>query len=172
MLAVFIFALDYGLLFWAEQHVSSGTAAVMLATIPAFMALSEILFLRTRRLTLRLAIALLVGLAGVLVLVSHSLGLGEAPIDRRGAVALLVAGMSWSIASALTRKMTLPESKAMSSAAQMLCGGVFLLVASSVLGEFQHFHWYAVSGKVWWALVYHYNEHSWNHNASRRLAWP
>jgi len=154
LLAVFIFALDYGLLFWAEERVPSGTAAVMLATIPAFMALSEILFLRTQQLTFRLAMALLVGLAGVFVLVSHSLGLGEAPIDRRGAVALLVAGLSWSIASALTRKMTLPESKAMSSAAQMLCGGVFLLIASSALGEFHSFHWYSVSAKVWWALAY------------------
>src|SRR5277367_6249490 len=42
ILAVLIFVLDYGLLFWAEQRVPSGLAAVMMATIPAFMALSEI----------------------------------------------------------------------------------------------------------------------------------
>src|SRR6266851_3786084 len=47
VLAVLIFVLDYGLLFWAEQRVPSGIAAVMLATIPVFMALSEIIFLRT-----------------------------------------------------------------------------------------------------------------------------
>ena len=60
----------------------------MLATIPAFMALSEILFLRTQRLTLRLALALLVGIGGVSVLVSRSLSesFGEAPIDRAGAM--------------------------------------------------------------------------------------
>src|SRR5258708_6382223 len=58
MLATLIFLLDYGLLFWAEQRVPSGPAAVMMATIPVFMALSEILFLRTRRLTLRLVTAL------------------------------------------------------------------------------------------------------------------
>jgi len=46
-LAVLIFVLDYGLLFWAEQRVPSGIAAVMMATIPVFMALSEIIFLRT-----------------------------------------------------------------------------------------------------------------------------
>ena len=50
VLAVCIFVVDYGLLFWAEQRVPSGIAAVMLATIPAFMALSEILFLRSQRL--------------------------------------------------------------------------------------------------------------------------
>ncbi len=57
-----IFLLDYGLLFWAEQHVPSGIAAVMMATIPVFMALSEIVFLRTQKLTFRLTLALLIGL--------------------------------------------------------------------------------------------------------------
>ena len=41
VLALLIFVLDYGLLFWAEQRVPSGIAAVMMATIPAFMALAE-----------------------------------------------------------------------------------------------------------------------------------
>src|SRR5208282_613351 len=99
VLAVCIFVLDYGLLFWAEQRVPSGIAAVMLATIPVFMALSEIVFLRTQRLTVRLALALLVGIAGVAVLLSRSVNIGEAPIDRSGAIALVIAAMSWSIAS-------------------------------------------------------------------------
>src|SRR5215471_16067792 len=68
LLGFFIFVCDYGLLFWAEQRVPSGIAAVMLALIPAFMALSEIIFLRTQKLTLRLGLALTVGLCGVGVL--------------------------------------------------------------------------------------------------------
>src|ERR1700676_3611457 len=81
LLGAVIFVLDYGLLFWAEQRVPSGIAAVMLATIPVFMALSEIIFLRTQTLTARLALALLVGIGGVAVLMSRSLNLGGAPID-------------------------------------------------------------------------------------------
>ncbi len=50
-LALLIFVFDYGLLFWAERRVPSGIAAVMMATIPAFMTLAEIVFLRTQRLT-------------------------------------------------------------------------------------------------------------------------
>src|SRR6266853_392573 len=72
LLAVLIFVLDYGLVFWAEQRVPSGIAAVMLATIPVFMALAEIVLLRTQKLTFRLAVALLVGMGGVAVLVSRS----------------------------------------------------------------------------------------------------
>jgi drug/metabolite transporter (DMT)-like permease len=154
LLAMLVFVLDYGLLFWAEQHVPSGIAAVMMATIPAFMALSEIIFLRTQRLTVRLSLALLIGIGGVAVLMSRSLNLGGAPIDTMGAVALIVASMSWSVSSALTRKLPLPPSKVMSSGAQMLAGGVFLTLTAAALGEFHNFHPWTVSRGAWLSLLY------------------
>ncbi len=154
IIAFLIFVLDYGLVFWAEQTVPSGLTAVMLATIPAFMALSEIIFLRTQRLTVRLAVALLIGLAGVAVLVSRSLNLGGAPVATAGAVALIIAAMGWSVASALSRKLPLPESKVMSSGAQMFSGGVLLALVSAALGEFRNFHPAAVSRAAWLSLLY------------------
>jgi len=154
LLAVLIFVIDYGLVFWAEQQVPSGLAAVMMATIPVFMALSEIIFLRTQRLTVRLALALLIGIGGVAVLVSRTLNLGGAPVDRVGAVALIVASMSWSVASVITRKLPLPSSKVMSSGAQMLAGGIFLALAAAALGEFRNFHPSSVSRGAWLSLLY------------------
>jgi len=154
LLAILIFVLDYGLLFWAEQRVPSGVAAVMMATIPAFMALSEIIFLRTQRLTVRLMLALLIGIGGVAVLMSSSLNLGGAPIDKVGAAALIVASISWSVASVLSRKLPLPPSKVMSSGAQMLAGGVFLALTAVALGEFRSFHPWAISRGAWLSLLY------------------
>jgi len=154
LLALIIFVFDYGSLFWAEQRVPSGLAAVMLALIPVFMTLSEIIFLRTQKLTLRLALALLIGIGGVVVLVSRSLNLGGAPIDRAGAGVLIFASISWSAASVLTRKVPLPSSKVMSSGAQMLAGGILLAVAAGALGEFRNFHPASVSREVWLALLY------------------
>jgi drug/metabolite transporter (DMT)-like permease len=154
ILAVLIFVIDYGLLFWAEQRVPSGIAAVMLATIPVFMSLSEIIFLRTQTLTVRLALALLIGIGGVGVLMSHSLDLGGEPVDRAGAVALIISSVSWSISAVLTRKLPLPESKVMSSGVQMLAGGVLLALTSAALGEFHDFHPTAVSRGAWLALLY------------------
>src|SRR6266849_2030974 len=154
LLALCIFVLDYGLLFWAEQRVPSGIAAVMLATIPVFMALSEIIFLRTQKLTVILLLALLVGIGGVAVLMSPWLSLSGAPTDPVGAVALIVASMSWSVASALTRKLPLPPSKVMSSGAQMLAGGVFLALTAASLGEFRNFHPSTVSRGAWLSLLY------------------
>jgi drug/metabolite transporter (DMT)-like permease len=154
LLALLIFVGDYGLLFWAERRVPSGLAAVMMATIPAFMALSEIVLLRTQKLTVRLALALIIGLGGVAVLVSHSLGLSGAPIDTAGAIALICGAISWSIASALSRKLPLPSSKVMSSGSQMLAGGILLALAAAALGEFRGFHPTAVSLSAWLALLY------------------
>ncbi|HKD01885.1 MAG TPA: EamA family transporter [Terriglobales bacterium] len=154
LLALLIFVGDYGLLFWAERRVPSGVAAVMLATIPVFMALSEILFLKTQELTLRLSLALLIGIGGVAVLVSRSLGLGEVAVDSAGALALIVAAINWSIAAALIRKLPLPSSKPMSSGTQMFVGGILLALTSGLLGEFRGFHLQNVSRGAWLALVY------------------
>ena len=154
VLAVLFFVGDYGLVFWAERRVPSGVTAVMMATIPVFMALSEILFLKTQRLTARLGVALLVGIGGVLVLISRSISFGDSPIDTLGALALIVAAISWAVGSALTRTLPLPSSKAMSSGAQMLTGGVLLAMVSAALGEFHGFRVQAVSLKAWLALAY------------------
>jgi drug/metabolite transporter (DMT)-like permease len=154
LLALLIFVFDYGLLFWAERRVPSGIAAVMMATIPAFMALAEIFVLRTQRLTLRLGTALLIGIAGVAVLVGRSGTLGEAPLDTTGACALIFAAISWSVAASLSRKLSLPAAKAMSSGAQMLAGGVLLTLTAALLGEFRGFHAQAVSREAWLALAY------------------
>jgi drug/metabolite transporter (DMT)-like permease len=154
VVAFLIFVMDYGLVFWAEQRVASGLTAVMLATIPVFMALGEIFILGTQRLTGRLVVALLIGLGGVGVLVSRSLNLGGAPIDRVGAAALIVAAMGWSIASALAKMMPMPGSKLVSSGAQMLAGGVFLAAISCALGEYRNFHAANVSRGAWIALAY------------------
>ena len=154
VVALLIFVVDYGILFWAEQRVPSGTAAVILATIPAFMALCEITLLRTERLTLRLGLALLIGLGGVVVLVDPALGLGGAPVYTLGAAGLLVSAVSWSSASVLSKRLPMPASKVMSAAAQMLVGGLLLCVVAAAAGEERGFHPGGVSTGAWIALAY------------------
>jgi drug/metabolite transporter (DMT)-like permease len=127
------------------------------------MALAEIVILRTQRLTFRLAAALVTGMAGVAILMIRStefgnLGslwkLGGAPIYTSRAVALIIGALSWSVASALSRKLTLPASKVMSSGAQMLAGGIWLTMIAAVRGEFRRFNFLHVSNAAWLALLY------------------
>jgi len=154
LLAMLIFLSNYGLVFWAETRIPSGVTAVMQATIPAFIALAEIVVLGTQRLSWRLGAALTLGLAGVAVLTSSSMGLGGAAVDRISAGALLIASFSWSLGSVLTRRLPLPGSKTMSAGAQMLAGGVWLALAATALGETRGFDPRAVSPAAWLALLY------------------
>jgi len=153
-LGALIFLVDYGCLFWAEQRVPSGIAAVVLATIPVFITLLEIIFLRTQRLTVRLGLALLAGLCGVAILTLNSFSFGGVPINRAGALALLVASFTWSVATILTRRIPLPASKPMSAAAQMIAGGIQLLILAILSGELVRFHVQTVSWNAWFALIY------------------
>ena len=115
-------------------------AAVVTAIIPALMTISEIVLLKTQRLTVRLATSLFIGLAGVAILMSRTLNLGGAPIDALGAIALIIASIGWAIASALLRNLPLPASTAVSSASQMRAGGIILSNTAAALGEFHNFH--------------------------------
>jgi drug/metabolite transporter (DMT)-like permease len=154
ILGALVFLMDYACVFWAEQRVPSGVTAVIMASIPVCITLLEIIFLRTQRLTVRLSLGLLVGLGGVAVLMDPTSSLGEAPLDRWGAVALLVGCCAWSIGTVVSRRLVLPNSKPMSAAAQMLSGGVQLLILAAVSGEVSHFRPQDISRVAWFSLIY------------------
>jgi len=152
ILGALMFLMDYACLFWAEQRVPSGISAVILAAIPVCITLLEILFLRTQKLTMRLTAGLGVGMVGVGVLVNPFSSLGEAPLDHGGVIALIVACWGWSIGTIVTRRVTLPKSKALGSAMQMLCGGIQLLILAAIAGEFTRFHPRSISPAAWFSL--------------------
>ncbi len=154
LLGALMFLLDYACLFWAEQRVPSGISAVILAAIPVCITLLEITVLRTQRLTMQLAAGLAIGIAGVAVLMNPSSALGEAPLDRRGVIALIVACWGWSIGTIVTRRVALPASKALGSGMQMLCGGVQLLVLAVLAGDLGRFHPRSISLAAWFSLFY------------------
>ena len=86
---------------------------------------------------------------------SRSLNLGGTPIDSAGAVALIVASMSWSVVDAVAQA-AVAVFESMSSGAQMLAGGIFLALTAAALGEFHNFHpWpsHAECGCHWLYLI-------------------
>lgn len=117
-----------GLVCFAEQSVSSGLAAVAVAGMPLFAAGFGTMYgLWPRRLEL---LGLLIGFAGVVVL---NLG-GDLRGAPAGAMALLVASASWAFGSLWSKRQSMPPA-AMSTAAQMLTGGVALAVVAIATGE-------------------------------------
>jgi drug/metabolite transporter (DMT)-like permease len=117
-----------GLVCFAEQRVSSGIAAVAVASMPLFAALFSGLYGEwpSRRET----IGLVIGFVGVIVL---NLGSGLSG-SRIGAIALLVAAMCWAFGATWSRRQDMPSGP-MNTAAQMLCASVALLIVGFVSGE-------------------------------------
>ena len=117
-----------GLVCYAEQSVASGLAAVAVAAMPLFAALFGGLYGQWPRRMEWLGLG--VGFAGVVLL---NLGGGMAGATL-GAIALLVAAMSWAFGSVWSRHRNMPPA-AMNTAAQMLTGGTVLFVGALLFGE-------------------------------------
>ncbi len=117
-----------GLVCFAEQSVASGLAAVAVAAMPLFAAVFGGLYGHWPHRMEWLGLA--VGFAGV-VLLNLGGSMTGAPL---GAIALLIAAMSWAFGSAWSRRRDMPPA-AMNTAAQMLTGGTVLFVGALLLGE-------------------------------------
>ena len=125
---------------YAEQWVSSGLAAVLVATAPFWMAGVEAFFAGGERLSRPTIAGLLIGFAGIVVLVWPELSLKTD--DSRnfllGVVLLQIASLGWSLGSAYSRRAPRQEHVLGTTAVQMLAGGLFLGVLGLVRGEWSH----------------------------------
>jgi drug/metabolite transporter (DMT)-like permease len=128
----------------AEQWVSTSLCAVAIGAVPLWVALLSGLFGRwPRRIEWW---GLLLGFAG-LVLLNLGNGLTANPA---GMIILLIAPICWALGSVLSQRLTMPKGS-MSSAAQMLCAGVILLLVGLGSGE-RITHWPAASAI--WAMLF------------------
>jgi drug/metabolite transporter (DMT)-like permease len=115
-----------------EQYIPSGIAALLVATVPIWMALMDGLVTRRRPGWLVVG-GLAAGIAGVAVLVAPAEGV-EA-IDPLGVGLVCVAAVSWAAGSIYARNAPLPRSPFVATAMEMLTGGVVLVIAGSLMGE-------------------------------------
>ncbi|MCP2362973.1 drug/metabolite transporter (DMT)-like permease [Nonomuraea thailandensis] len=137
-----------GMVAVAEQHISSGLAALLVASVPLWLVLLR-LAVRDRPAMLTL-VGVLVGFGGVAAL-SLNGGGGESA-GTTGIVVILLGSVSWSIGSFLSSRIPMPPNVWTASAVEMLAGGVGLALVGATVGE--RFDVSAVSGRSWAALVY------------------
>jgi drug/metabolite transporter (DMT)-like permease len=122
---------------WAEQRVPSGLAAVLIAVAPIWMVGLE--WARGgSRPGKRVTTGLLLGLAGLVLLVSGRADVGSR-VDPIGAVILVLASASWAWGSVWSKTAALPESPFLSTSMEMIAGGVLLLLTAAVAGQFRGF---------------------------------
>lgn len=143
-----------GLVCWAEQHVESGIAALIVGTEPLWLVLLDS-FLRKKLPHWSVLVGLLVGFGGILFLIGpESLFGGTAHYDAAGMLLLLLATLLWAIGSIYSRGADLPKSPLLGTGMEMLAGCAGLYIASLVSGEWHSFRVSQVTGQSAFSLLY------------------
>ncbi|MFI6321520.1 EamA family transporter [Nonomuraea sp. NPDC050556] len=146
LVGILLLTLGNGMLAVAEQSISTGLAALLVASVPLWLVVFRFV-VRDRPKMLTLA-GVLVGLGGVAAL---SLTGGEGA-STSGIVVVLLASLSWAIGSFLSGRIAMPSNAFATSVVEMLVGGAGLAILGSGLGE--RLDVSAVTGRSWIALVY------------------
>ena len=138
---------------WAEQRISSGLAALLIATEPLFIVLLQALPPERHVPGGRALAGVALGLLGVALLLSPA-RLGGERVDLLGAAVVLFAAFTWALGSLFARRFTPARSPLQATALQMLAGGALLLALSAAVGEWARFSPAHVSARSWAALIY------------------
>lgn len=154
IVGIALFLFGNGAVTWAEQRIASGVAALVVATVPLWMVLFEWLLHRGARPGLGRIAGLILGFAGVVLLVGPNPFSSSQHIDPFGVAALLVSTFSWANGSLYSRKAALPSSQLLAASMEMLAGGVALVLAGTLLNEWSHFNLAAVTIRSWISLAY------------------
>ena len=145
--------LGNGCTVFAMQGVPSGTAALLNATIPICVALLDWGFFNRRRPRIWTGLGLLVGVAGVALLVEQTATLsGARSLGYMAALAIAVTAWSW---GTLLQRNAVPRERLLAlGCGQLAAGGVFLCIAALLDGEWQRVDLAAVKPGSWVALLY------------------
>jgi len=144
-----------GLVSWAEQFIPSGIAALIIGAVPLFLVIGESLRPNGTKPTWQALVGLLIGFVGIFILVGPAeLSTSETRLNPLGVIALLSACVLWTIGSIYSKTADLTKSSFMNTGAQMLAGGLSILLVSFLTGEWSGWEIADVSAKSINALIY------------------
>lgn len=129
-----------GTVVWAEQWVPSGLTALIVSTLPIWMAGIESLLPTGTRLTVRKVLGIFVGFLGIVVLFYPDLKQSMDNAYLKGIIALFLAPCAWASGSLFSKYNPISCDILMSAAMQMLIAGLVFIVIGLGLGEASRFH--------------------------------
>ncbi len=132
-----LFLVGHGSLAWAQQTVPAGVAALLVGSIPIWMALLDRVFFG-RRLRSSAYVGFALGFVGLAFLVDP---FGAGQVDRVGALVIILGALAWSAGSLYSRGAALPKRPLVSAGLGAICGGLLCLVVSVSAGELGQATW-------------------------------
>ncbi len=148
------FLICHGGVSWAAQHVSSGVSALLMSSISMWTAILEWVRPSAAKPGSKIMISLLIGFAGIAMLVIRPEVLAGSTFGSVGAGVVLVGAFSWAAGTVLTRRMPLPSSTVLSASMQMIGGGGLLLLFAVLSGQAAKLHIGAISTQSWLAMLF------------------
>src|SRR5947208_11475636 len=135
------FALNYGLVFWGEQRIPSGLAAVLQSTFPAFGLVIAHFYLPDERMSAKKILGVSMGFVGVAIVFSDQLTIaGKGAL--LGSIALVMSAFWGSYGNVLVKAYGTQIDPFVLAAGQMVCGFPPLLaVGIATEGNPFRFHW-------------------------------
>jgi len=151
IVGAFFFLIGHGTLHWAEQHVASGLAALLIATEPMFI-LVLAWASRQQKISRASALGLALGVLGVAILTGMEVSAKDASL--LGMIAVLIGSAAWSAGVVISPKVKLPDDAVARTAVPLVCGAVMLLASAGITGEFHGLHWSNISLRSILGLAY------------------
>jgi len=153
VIGFFFFLLGHGSLHWAEQFVPSGLCSLLIAIEPIIVFLMSSAAARAWRMNGMLLAGILLGLAGVGILVGGT-GLESGSRGSLGPIAVLVGAIAWSAGIIYSRRSKLSGSPLLLSALSLLAGSAMLLTTGTLAGEAKDLSIANITTKSWVAFAY------------------
>lgn len=154
LIGLLLLCVGNGGVVWAEQHVATGLAAVIIATVPLWMIGIDAVHPRGEPLTAKVFASFVLGLAGVAVLMAGGVALGRGSGFWLGVAALLGASFAWALGSIYARHAAKPTSYAVYTALEMLAGGAALTLLATARGEWARLDSARILGPPLWGELY------------------
>lgn len=150
----FLLLLGNGLMAWSLKFVASSLAAILVATEPFWLVLVAWLLFGKGKPAMKEILGLFIGFVGIVVLISVRDHSGSTHTNPVGVVMVMVSAIAWAIGSMYATKAVNTESSILTVAMQMLAGGVMLVIAGTLVGEWKLLNFDAVTTKSLLALAY------------------
>ena len=139
---------------WAEQWVPSGITALLISTVPVWVAVISWVMPHGENPSAKNIIGVILGFVGLFFLVSPHNLISGGNVNLTGALVLIAGALSWAGGSVYTKHAEVPKSKLTTVALEMFFGGVALIIVSYFFGDWNRFHPSLVTQKSLLSFIY------------------
>lgn len=151
LISILFFVIGNSSVVHAEQHISSGLAALICSAIPIWVVLINLMMSRSERVNIMIITGLIVGFGGLMMIFYDNLGDLSDPAHLFSIGFLLFGNLTWSYGTVISKKIKWKTPFMFAAGLQMLLAGIQLSAVGLLAGEAPSFH---PTAEGWLTMLY------------------